>query len=110
MLAGGNEKFPPANILSFLPSHYNDYHAFVSSTEHGFFRILGEMSLRGQERKFMPPLKEWPFLIFRKNKNRNVFLNIFWGRLPHGIHHPPPFTCVDYMDGPLNRFGLAGIF
>ena len=45
MLAGGNEKFPPANILSFLPSHYNDYHAFVSSTEHGFFRILGEMSL-----------------------------------------------------------------
>ena len=53
MLAGGNEKFPPANILSFLPSHYNDYHAFVSSTEHGFFRILGEMSLRGQERKFI---------------------------------------------------------
>ena len=50
MLAGGNEKFPPANILSFLPSHYNDYHAFVSSTEHGFFRILGEMSLRGQEK------------------------------------------------------------
>ena len=49
MLAGGNEKFPPANILSFLPSHYNNYHAFVSSTEHGFFRILGEMSLRGQE-------------------------------------------------------------
>ena len=49
MLAGGNETFPPANILSFLPSHYNDYHAFVSSTEHGFFRILGEMSLRGQE-------------------------------------------------------------
>ena len=49
MLAGGNGKFPPANILSFLPSHYNDYHAFVSSTEHGFFRILGEMSLRGQE-------------------------------------------------------------
>ena len=52
MLAGGNEKFPPANILSFLPSHYNDYHAFVSSTEHGFFRILGEMSLRGQEMFF----------------------------------------------------------
>ena len=52
MLAGGNEKFPPANILSFLPSHYNDYHAFVSSTEHGFFRILGEMSLRGQEKNF----------------------------------------------------------
>ena len=52
MLAGGNETFPPANILSFLPSHYNDYHAFVSSTEHGFFRILGEMSLRGQEKKF----------------------------------------------------------
>ena len=51
MLAGGNEKFPPANILSFLPSHYNDYHAFVSSTEHGFFRILGEMSLRGQEKR-----------------------------------------------------------
>ena len=49
MLAGGNETFPPANILSFLPSHYNNYHAFVSSTEHGFFRILGEMSLRGQE-------------------------------------------------------------
>ena len=54
MLAGGNEKFPPANILSFLPSHYNDYHAFVSSTEHGFFRILGEMSLRGQEKYFIP--------------------------------------------------------
>ena len=53
MLAGGNEKFPPANILSFLPSHYNDYHAFVSSTEHGFFRILGEMSLRGQENDFL---------------------------------------------------------
>ena len=53
MLAGGNEKFPPANILSFLPSHYNDYHAFVSSTEHGFFRILGEMSLRGQEKGFI---------------------------------------------------------
>ena len=53
MLAGGNEKFPPANILSFLPSHYNDYHAFVSSTEHGFFRILGEMSLRGQEIVFL---------------------------------------------------------
>ena len=50
MLAGGNETFPPANILSFLPSHYNNYHAFVSSTEHGFFRILGEMSLRGQEK------------------------------------------------------------
>ena len=54
MLAGRNEKFPPANILSFLPSHYNDYHAFVSSTEHGFFRILGEMSLRGQETHFLP--------------------------------------------------------
>ena len=49
MLAGGNETFPPANILSFLPSHYNNYHAFVSSTEQGFFRILGEMLLRGQE-------------------------------------------------------------
>ena len=53
MLAGGNETFPPANILSFLPSHYNNYHAFVSSTEHGFFRILGEMSLRGQEMCFV---------------------------------------------------------
>ena len=52
MLAGGNETFPPANILSFLPSHYNNYHAFVSSTEHGFFRILGEMSLRGQEKNY----------------------------------------------------------
>ena len=50
MLAGRNEKFPPANILSFLPSHYNDVHAFVSSTEHGFFRTLGVMSLGGQER------------------------------------------------------------
>ena len=49
MLAGRNEKFPPANILSFLPSHYNDVHAFVSSTEHGIFRSLGVMSLRGQE-------------------------------------------------------------
>ena len=53
MLAGRNEKFPPANILSFLPSHYNDVHAFVSSTEHGFFRILGEMLLRGQEKYFL---------------------------------------------------------
>ena len=53
MLAGGNETFPPANILSFLPSHYNNYHAFVSSTEQGFFRILGEMLLRGQEKKLV---------------------------------------------------------
>jgi hypothetical protein len=68
MLAGGNEKFPPANILSFLPSHYNDYHAFVSSTEHGFFRILGEMSLRGQEKLFFT----WG----------KIFLHAFWQQLP----------------------------
>ena len=40
------------NNNSFLPSHYNDVHAFVSSTEDGFFRILGVMSLRGQENIF----------------------------------------------------------
>ena len=71
MLAGGNEKFPPANILSFLPSHYNDYHAFVSSTEHGFFRILGEMSLRGQEKHILLAIHHPPDYITMVDKPQN---------------------------------------